>query len=463
MMNSRLLLFATSSLGLFWVNSASAETLQEAIGQALRYHPSVVAANAGYEAAEHEANEEWSGYFPEISASGTAGRIYQDNATSRGLVTTRGAAWSGYGEGSLTMRQMLFDGMETPNRVAAADARASSLEMGSNDVRERIALRTAQAYIDVLRTRQAMRLITEQKKKNAEYQRRIKIMFDEGVADEAELQQARDVGMIIDGALADYEGQLSAANAAFLEVSGHLPDKMELPDSLAAVIPEDVDDAIAEARNLHPGLLAARLEADAAEREIKVARAAYFPEVAGELSYLKSDKKDVVGGENEDRRAVVRMNWNFSTGGKQVEGVERKKMLRKEAQARADEMEREVVRDVYQAFARYLAAVKKDRISRDRIVLNEKLFSANEKQFEGSRVSLLQLMRSESQLFNARREAVDNHFDMLKAQYEVLAGMGFLKSALEAVQIVKAEDSAERLNKISTAAGQEASSAQEEM
>ncbi|MCB1782413.1 MAG: TolC family protein [Alphaproteobacteria bacterium] len=432
---------------------AYAGTLQDAVRTAVQNHPSVTAADAGYMASLRQAQEERSAYFPELSASGTAGRIYEDNATSRGLETTRGAAYSGFGEASLTMRQVIFDGMETSNRVAAANSEAKSMKSSLEETQEQIAMRASQAYIEVLRTRAAVNLILAEKKKIAEYQSRIKAMFDQGGADESELQQARDVSMIIESSLAEYQGQKEVAEAAYLEATGMMPDnEMVVPETLSAVIPETAEDAFDAAMSNHAGLRSAQQEADAADKGVNIARAAYFPDFTGELSYLKSDKKDVIGGELEDRRAVVRMNWNFSTGGEQKAEVSRQKHLYREALAKTDEMKRAIKRDIYQAYAQYRAVIKKAGLSKERVDLNKKLYKAYERQFEGSRINLLQLMRANSQLFNAQLEENDNKYTLLSVQYQVLASIGYLKSALDAAEIVKAEGAAP-LAEIETAAG----------
>jgi len=436
----RLFVCGTSVFVFGGVFPVSAETLQEAVRSAISNHPSVVAAKASHKAADRDVRAEVSGYFPEISVSASGGRVYQDNATSRGLVTERGAAYSGYGEGALSMSQMVFDGMETHSRVAAAKARLRSYEDALGDVEEEIALRTAQSYLDVMRARQALILIQQQSQGIKDYYTRIQAMFDEGVVDESELQQARDVGMIVDGALADYEAQLSSAQAGYYEATGGMPeDRLVRPSSLDSIVPDAVQDAIQIAKANHFGLKSAVEEAKAAGLDIDVARADYFPDISGELSILKSDKKDVIGGESEDQRALLRMNWQFSTGGKQIAYVDKKKYKHEEAKARIHEIEREVERDVYQTYADYRAAEKKRKLSVERVKLNEKLFGAYETQFEGSRVSLLHVMRAQSQLFNARLEATDNDFRFLSAQYAVLTSMGYLKSALDASEMVRQE------------------------
>src|SRR5262245_58715393 len=102
---------------------ACADTLETAVSSALKEHPSVESAQAVIDAADEQEAEEFSGYFPEVSLNGTGGRMYGDNATSRGLSVTRGSGYSYLWEGQAMVRQPIFDGFETRNRVESAEAK----------------------------------------------------------------------------------------------------------------------------------------------------------------------------------------------------------------------------------------------------------------------------------------------------------------------------------------------------
>ncbi len=408
-----------------------ADTLTDAVRFAVANHPAVKGAQAGKHAADKAADAEFSNYFPELSASATGGRVYQDNSTSRGLSVTRGSAYSGFGEGSVSLSQPLFDGLETVNRVGAAEATAQSLGYNLADIEGQISLRVVQNYFEVLRVRSALHILLEQKKSIADYEQRISVMVDDGAADEAEKQQARDVSMIIDGVIADYEGQLLAADAAFIEAVGYKPPEvMDVPDRGLAAMQVDLDEMVQAALNRHPLIQSAKMESEAAHKNADAERAQFFPDLNGELSYLKSDKDDVVGGEAVDARAVVRMNWNFSLGGSQLATYKQRQFEKHESDARVKELRREIERDIVQAYARYQTFEKKLALAMDRVDLNEKLFAAYEAQFEGSRITLLALMRAESQLFNARLAQSDNSFYLLSSEYSVLASLGQLKNTL---------------------------------
>lgn len=408
-----------------------AQTLEVAVGNALASHPSAEAALATLNATKEQKKEAYSRYFPQISANASFGRMYGDNATSRGLSVTRGAGYSYTGEGSLTVSQLIFDGMETPNRVDAAAARAESAGADITDIRESLAYRAVQSYIDVVRTQRGLSLITEHSDLVTDYLERIREMVEDGASDETELQQARDISVILQGIKAEYEGQAQAAIARYSEVTGIAPPEvMNEPSEKTEAIAQDMSAAIAKAKANHPAVLSSKLQAEASSYEVDAEKGTLYPDVNGELSYLKSDKDDILGGEVVDARALVRMSWNFSTGGEQFARIRRTKYAQKEAQARMQEIQRQIEQNVKLAYNEYNTAARQLELLGQRQDLNEKLFATYQSQFEGARVNLLQLMQAHNQLFNTNLESVNGHYRYLTAQYGVLASMGQLQSAL---------------------------------
>jgi adhesin transport system outer membrane protein len=413
------------------VAPARGESLESTIHAAFLQHPSIESAKAALDAANAERREHYSGYFPTLSASTTAGRIYGDNSTSRGLSVTRGAGYSGLWEGQVTARQPIFDGFETQNRVAAAEARKQSADMSLADVRESLALRSAQAYINLMRARQGLAMLKEQGDSVADYLGRIKGAVDSGTSDEAEHQQARDVSTILDGFIADYEAQVRAAEAEYMAITGRFPEGvLDAPATPLGRLPENIDEAIAAALAEHPSLKAAEFTSASSQHEIGSEKAQLYPDLDGELSYYKADKEDLIGGESIDARAVMRMSWEFDTGGAQLARIKKKKYEHQEALARRNELNRQIEQGVRLAYSDLESARLQVANSDTRIELNEKLFETYKVQFEGARITLLQLMQSDNQLFNTKLERMNAGYRLLAAQYAALASMGRLQNSL---------------------------------
>ena len=416
-------------------HQAWAEPLDQAVASALSQHPSISAAEATRSALAEDAREKQSDYYPQISAEATGGRIYGDNATSRGLSVTRGAGYSGYGEGSVSLTQNFFNGFQTGDRVHAAAARRDSAGYKIADTREDLALRATLAYLDVLRGQESVDRLQKYGRTLDGYIGRIGKMVKEGGADAALAAQARDIRGQLDNTLASSQGQLRTAIATYTELIGHEPaHHMLKPSPPLDVIPDNTTDAVAWARDHHPTLKAAALNEQAAEMDGRAEEAAFYPTVNGQLSYLKSDERDLLGGELVDARAVVKMNWNYAVGGAEQARVRKALFQREQSRAEHDNLERQVTRRIEIAYSDDRTASEQVKIQRRRVGINEGLFTTQKQQFEGAKVNLLQLEQSDNNLFNARLALMNDEYKALASKYTILASIGRLQDALSVSQ-----------------------------
>lgn len=438
------LLLCTAIMSIFpLVQNAGAETLDHAVGDALNQHPSVQAALAGRDIVREEKKETGSAFYPEVNVNGASGRVYGDNSTSRGLSVTRGAGYSWNHEIGVTVRQLLFDGMETSNRFDAAGARLESANMNVVDVRENLGLRVVLAYLEVLRTRESAALLREHAKKIADYRARIAEMVEQGAADESMAVQAHDIQNQLDGTLADVDGQMKKALAEYAEAVGRpVEEPLQRPSLQADAIEPDVEQAVKTALESHPALQAAQLQDKAAESEIRAEKGALMPDLSGEISVYKKDVADVIGGEVLDERALVRMNWDFSTGGAQFARVQQSVYRQAEAQAQADDLAGKIEREIRKAYAELDATKKRLDVSRDRVEVSRDLVNTYQKQFEAAKVTLLNILQAENTNFNARLSVLGAEYRYLAAQYSVLANTGHLQDALNIKTVAQAEPAA---------------------
>ena len=425
------LLACSGLLTLLLCAPAGAEPRDKAVQAALNQHPSIEAARANRDAYGEEQNENYSGYYPKLSASATAGRMFGDNSTSRGLSVTRGAGYSWLGEGTISMSQMLFDGFETSRRVDASGYRIDSALQNLADVREQLALKTVLAYLDVLRTKEAADTIRAHHIKLADYRLRIQTMVTEGAADKSMESQARDIQIQLEATLADLDGQHRAAIAQYQEMTGHPPDAaMEKPSIRDGLIPAQVAAATTYAMDNNPALKAKMLTGQGLEMDAQAEKSALYPDVTGDLSYMKSDKEDILGGEAEDARAVVKLNWNFSTGGAEMARVRKAKYRAVESKAQADEIRRQIEREVAVAWSELDKAQQQLTLQKERETVSAELFTNYQSQFEGARINLLQLLQSDNNHFNAQLARMNADYRLLGARFNLLASMGRLQEAL---------------------------------
>lgn len=431
MRQSRFFMTTVLASSLLWAGGLSAQTLNEAVRKTLLEHPTIEAAEARLGVSSEDVREQRSGYFPNLSLSATGGRMFGDNSTTRGLVTTRGEAYSGFGEGSATLRQPILGMFQVDQKVGAAQMReAASIETLQSEI-EAVAFRGVEAYLEVLRTAEILRGVDEQLSKARDFKTRIQSGVDDGANTESDLQQAKDIMLLLEGVRDDYEAQSQSAAALYFEAFGMMPsDDIARPNVLMAVIPEDVNAAIQQAKKNDPLLASTLLQARAYDHDVNAERLEYLPELNGELSYLKSDKRDEIGGEVVDARALLKLSWDFETGLGQSARIKKKKFEQVETTARLRDLERQIERGVRVSYAEHKNAYNQFKLSEKRHALAHDLFKTYEAQFEGAVVPLLQLMQADNQLFTAHLEKINADYRVLTAQYSVLASLGMLRDEI---------------------------------
>ncbi len=413
-----------------FATGAQAETIDQAVSGALQKHPTLEQAYAAQRASHQGVREESSNYYPTLSAMTAAGRVYGNNSTSRGLSVTRGAGYSNMWEGSLSINQMIFDGFRTPNMVGAAKAREGMAVATIEDVQETLALQTALAYLNVMRSRDSLTELQNYIGTLDEYSSRIRTMVGEGAADEAELQQAEGIKLEVQNLIASFQGQAQSAYAEYAKLTGHLPsDTLLRPAELK--LPATAGDAISQVWMSHPKVLTANQEIIAAGFEADGEKSAYYPKLSGELSAYAKDVDDIIGGEVEDNRALVRANWEFSTGGAEIARARKAKELYAQSKAKKDETLRTLEATVRQAYADLNSAQEQKRILGERLDANQKLMQTYHVQFEGAKVRILQLLQGENQILNSKLDLINADYRALAAQYSVVGSMGTLRQTLK--------------------------------
>ena len=417
-------------VGLYSI-SASAENVSDAVAQALQNHPSIEAARARIEASIEDKNEQYSSYFPELNVGVKGGRIFGDNSTTRGLVVTRGQAYSYYGEGSVSLRQPLLGLWQTSYKVGAAEARVKSANQSAMDVREKLALMTAKAYTELLRNKEARELIEKRLKEMKSLEGRIAEAVKDGGLQETDQQRAQDLLLALKRTETSVDLGLQNAEAQYIEYVGIVPPtELFRPIIAINMAPESVEEAIVYALKNNAAYRASKLGVDAARNDLSAERWELAPDVDGEFSYLRSDQEDEIGGETTDARAIVRLNWDFSTGGAQFARINKKRHEHKEALANAEEYKKQLERMVRIAYANYSAQLDMQDFTRQREALSQKVFKNSQVQFDGARISLLDLLRAHNERTAVQLEEITSKYEVISAQLDLLASLGLLRESL---------------------------------
>ena len=329
-------------------------------------------------------------------------------------------------------RWTLWDGERTlaniAGRLDSADAGAYLLR----DAAERVTRAVAQNYVEVLRDRELVELSQQNLLDHQRIHDQIKQRADSGVGRQADLDQADGRLALSESNVVSSEAKLEDTRAAFARVVGTFPpEAMEPAAPVRAQLPETLVEAVRIAEHEHPLVLATEADLAAAEEGIRIAESAFHPNVEGQLVARYGDDLDGIKGYDQDFIARLNVDYNLFNGYADKARVRRSETLVKQAQDAREIAIREVAEQVRLAWNQFTSAERRFVTLERHVESTQRARDAYRQQFNIGDRSLLDLLDSENELFEARRDLVAARADYAAAIYGVMAGMGRLTSELQ--------------------------------
>jgi outer membrane protein, adhesin transport system len=419
----------TLALALVFAAGASAqsnEALKAAAQQAISTSPDVTARFNAYRAAADAVDVARGGYFPRLDLSASAGSD-RDRVNTR-TPETQTLSRSG---ASLTLTQLLWDGLATQNEVGRLGHEKLARYFELLDATEQTALEAARAYYDVLRYRRLVQLAEDSYVSHKSAFNQIQSRFKAGVGRGVDLEQAGARLALAESNLSTELSNLHDVSARYQRVVGVAPPKnLPLPVLLKDGVPASANEASLEAARRSPAV-SASIESLRATQELLSAReSAYQPKVEARLRSGAGKNFDGVRDQRTDSSAEIVLNWNLFNGGSDRARVRQQANLVNQA---ADQRDK-ACRDVRQVLAIAYNDTKKladQLVYLDRNTLAiEKARDAYRQQFDIGQRSLLDLLNSENELYTARRSYANAEFDLGIAYLRVQAALSRLNTQL---------------------------------
>ncbi len=395
---------------------------------ALRDHPQVQASQLRAEAGVAAVGVARSGYYPRFDLRANAGAEWIDKRSSR----RDSRYWYGpYGVG-LRARQMLFDGRQTQNAVAAqsADARADSFE--TIELKELIALDIARVMSGLAANDEFGRYARE----NHAYLQHVLNQLDKGlkqglvsIADvqlaRERLQRARAFEAQIERARQELLASFEAlVGRAYPKAVGQLPDLQRgLPESAAALF--------ASAQRASPLLKKLQGRSEAAAARAAEATAGYYPRVDLEVASRFDENIEGRSGIDSSSEAWVVMQWNLGNGYRTSNERSRSVAL---AGARRLDVDRAArrIRQRLESGLGARAAMKRELAAiTQQIETAQALRYSYEKKLSLREAQLFDLLQVQEDYFRAQTTGVDLRYSLILSGYQLLADAGLLLVRLD--------------------------------
>ena len=400
-------------------------TLKEAAQNTVLNNPEVLARWHTIKAADAERDVSAGGLLPKVDLLAGTG------VERRSATPTLAATSFNRNSASLTITQLLYDGFATRNDIKRLDHARLVRLFEFFDTSESVALEATRAYYDVVRFRELVRLaednFVQHRSVFDQTERRVKAK----VARAVDLEQIGARLSMAESNLLTETSNLHDTTVRFQRIVGMVPPpEMPPPPLLAQNIPADASAAIREAQQRNGALRASIENVRASGAALASRSGAYQPRFDLRLRRDQGINLSGVPGSSDATVAEVVMSWNLFNG---FSDRARERQFAEQLNV-AKDLRDKTCRDIRQTL---LIAYNDARKLKEQIsyldqnkVSVEKARNAYRQQFDIGQRTLLDLLDTENELFQARRSVAIAEQDLNIAYARTHAGAGTLLAAL---------------------------------
>lgn len=403
-------------------------SLSDTINATLRNHRAIKVIQENREAVQFEVDRAKAGWGPRVDINVRGGINQLSDSSNRSFKTDQGF----YGTTSMgaTLVQPLWDGFATRSRVRTAEATFESMTSRVFDNATTLGLDSIIAHVDLLRRRKILQLATDNVKRHREILASSRARENLGADTMADVAQtegrlARALSTLADAKAALLQGEASYRRLTSTPVPAAL-ESVELPTPMyqsPGVVLE-----IAETQN--PKITAYKADIRAATGDKELAESNFYPMVNLEAGPNYSDRghRNNQWTSSMDIMGVLR--WNVFNSGADVASTRAASARVRQARQTLFNFMDELVRETQDTWTGYQSAIEQHQHYTDAVRYNTVTRDAYMEQFITGQRSLLDVLDSESELFNSSVQATTAAGNILVGGYRLFALGGVLLPTL---------------------------------
>jgi adhesin transport system outer membrane protein len=401
---------AVTLLSLSLSAGAQVQTLKEVTQKAVSTNPEVLAKWHSFQSTSSSRDAASGAYLPSINLNADTGRDNRENRLGKTELNRTST--------SLSLNQMLFDGFLTRNQVKQLDHLKQVRLYELFDTSESIALEVVRAYADVVRYRKLVTLSEDNYVRHRAVFEQIQAKSKAGVGRRVDLEQISGRLALAEANLITETSNLHDVSARFQRLVGVMPSKdLESLTLFTTRAPGNISSALNTAFTQHPALLASMENIASVNSGLNSRRSAYQPRLDLKARAERGSNIDFISGRTNNNTAEVVMTWNLFNG-----GADKAKIQEAADQVNiAKDIRDKTCRDIRQTLSIAYNDTRK---------LTDQLGFLDQHQFEIGQRSLLDLLDTENELFQAKRAFTNAEVELYLAYARTHAGMGQLHNIL---------------------------------
>lgn len=447
-------------LALALAHSAPADTLNfaQCVDTALKQNPGLSASRAQMQQAEAGLAQAQGGRMPKVTVSLNAVRS-NDALSAFGLkLSQRGATFNDFGAGQFdptnpNVLSVAPDGLNHPDAVnnfntrieaqlplytggmiegyiEQAQAYIKAAQQGDQSARQQVVFQVLQAYEGVHAARAYVNVAQQGEIAAASYVKTIDSLLKQGVVVKSDLLSARihleDVRVKLARA---QNAEAAALDQLHMLLGLPLSQPLDVgPQVTPAPLPGKLDELRQQALGDNPGLNAMRNQLQAAQANVKVAKAGLYPQVG---LMARQDWNDKNAGFSAGSYTLGGMlSWNVFDGGTVRGAVDRAAAGKAELAARLQQAESGVAFQLNDAWRKSAEAERRVALRELAATHAEEALGLVEKRYNNGVTTITELLAARAQLDNARADVVAAKYDLAIQRAALRLALGKLEPDL---------------------------------
>lgn len=402
----------------------SAETLETLLPYVIENHDRVRASKSRLTAARNRAREALGDWFPTLSQTANAGHETQQNDNGDDSST-------GFHEWDVSLTQLLWDFGSTNAAVDKARLQVEAARYDLIETRQSLILEAITAYLNVIRSNAALNFAKDSEENIRKQTGLEEALVGLGSGFSTDVLQAKTQLAGAQARRAQSEGGLTNALNRYQAVFGRMPDEITALEQVpfpAPFLPTTLTQATDIAFESNPSLKNAILDADIAMEDLRKARADNFmPKI--DATAERKFKKNVGGtiGSEQETLAKVEMTFDFNLGFTAVNTLKASESDLSATTFTAADTRRNIEEQVRNAWQQLQTAKQTASHLNNQANIAAAFLELARNERQLGRRSLIDVLSGETNLINAKSDALSAETDVLIAAYGLLAAAGLLE------------------------------------
>jgi outer membrane protein, adhesin transport system len=331
-------------------------------------------------------------------------------------------------DAGFTLRQLVYDFGAARADIAHSKSLVDAERLRLADQAEDIALRTVNAYLNLLEQEELIALIDKVVADQNGFANLVKLSERQGNGTVADVSRIKSKVIEVEALRTDIKTAYSTAKDEFFRLTKLESSRIRRPKSIMSQVPGSFETALRGAQQYNPSLLALNASGVSLDQQLASQKAQALPRVD-----LQGDGlvKHYVGSAPAsqgivDTRLMLMVSYKLLDGGVTAAQADRIREDRKANDFRALD-ERESIELNLRRFYQALSANRiKETAALQGTSIAQKAGSLYLEQFKAGRRTVFEVLDSQMVIFTMQKNAVNGRYEQLRAAYGILRNMGRL-------------------------------------